>query len=337
MPNNPNFSYQPGVSLSGCVNPRRVEAPGYDRGTRQPLAWRCGQAFLAAGTIATTGILLRSLAAYDQPVWLKDSQYFLMPLLLFRKVRGATRERLHALSQAFIEIADPAGRGPTAHIQIYTNNDLISQAVAKTFGPLQRPLGFVVRDLQERMLVAQGFIHSRHSSRIAVCLKKDQATGTRAPGTPRGVEPRGQAASAKTGVPTLQTSPADRGDAAAADAQDRRARSQLPQRRQLSDEHGAAGFSNRPPRAVTRLEKSPRGGRHRVPQHSRNDHHLLGHGQRAPDRAGSRTAGAVTAVAAFPLPPPASASSTFCPHRRCLAGGTPEEPRRVPGVHRVTI
>ena len=49
--------------------------------------------------------------------------------------------------------------------------------MAGAFGPLGRPLGFLLRDLQERLLVAQGYVHSQHSSRIAVCLKKDPGTG----------------------------------------------------------------------------------------------------------------------------------------------------------------
>jgi choline dehydrogenase-like flavoprotein len=176
--NNPNFSYQPGVIIDEVrESSQGAEVLGYDQVTRQPMAWQGSRVFLAAGTIATTRILLRSLAAYEQTVWLKDSQYFLLPLVLFRKVRGATRESLHALCQLFLEISDPRRRDTSAHVQIYSNNDLISQAVAKTFGPLQRPLGFLVRDLQERLLVAQGFIHSQHSSRIAVCLKKDKVTG----------------------------------------------------------------------------------------------------------------------------------------------------------------
>jgi hypothetical protein len=179
LQSNPHFSYQPGVIVNRVrESPREAEMLGYDRTTRQALTWRGSRVFLAAGTIATTRILLRSLGAYDQTVWLKDSQYFLVPLALFRKVRGATRESLHALSQLFIEMADLAGQDTTAHVQIYSNNDLISQAVAGAFGSLQRPLGFLVRDLQERLLVAQGYIHSRHSSRIAVCLRKDPGTGT---------------------------------------------------------------------------------------------------------------------------------------------------------------
>jgi len=176
--NTPNFSYEHGMIIDEVrESSQGAEVLGYDRFTRRPLFWQGDRVFLAAGTIATTRILLRSLAAYEQTVWLKDSQYFLLPLILFRKVRGATKEWLHALSQLFIEISNPGTRDTTAHIQVYSNNDIISQAVAGAFGPLQHPLGFLVQDLQERMLVAQGFLHSRHSSRIAVCLTKDKVTG----------------------------------------------------------------------------------------------------------------------------------------------------------------
>jgi len=178
MLGNPNFSYQAGVIIDEVrESPEGAVVLGYDRATRRPLAWQGNRAFLAAGAIATTRILLRSLAAYGQTAWLKDSQYFLVPLVLLRRVKGANREWLHALSQVFLEVSEPRGRDTTAHVQIYSNNDLISQAVAGAFGPLQRSLGFLVRNFQERLLVAQGFIHSCHSSRIAVCLKKDQGTG----------------------------------------------------------------------------------------------------------------------------------------------------------------
>jgi len=174
----PNFRYEAGVIVTSVrESGSAVEITGYDRRTRAPRTWHCSRAFLAAGAVATTGILLRSLAAYGQTVWLRDSQYFLLPLLQFRKTRGATREALHALSQTFLEITDARGQEPTAHIQIYSNNDLISQAVSQAFGPLRRPFGFLARDLCERMLVAQGYLHSQYSSRIAVCLTRDPATG----------------------------------------------------------------------------------------------------------------------------------------------------------------
>jgi choline dehydrogenase-like flavoprotein len=50
---------------------------------------------------------------------------------------------------------------------------LIGQAVNQAFGPLAGPLSFLARNLQERLLVAQGFLHSDQSSRIAVSLSKE--------------------------------------------------------------------------------------------------------------------------------------------------------------------
>ncbi len=174
----PNFSYQPGVVVTSTREQGGAALiSGYDRATRAPLEWQVDRVFLAGGTISTSGILLRSLAAYDQTVWMKDSQYFLLPLMLFRKVAGATREWLHALSQIFLELSDPPHEGKTTHIQIYSNNDLISQAIAKAVGPLRGPLGFLVANLQERLLIAQGFLHSEHSSRISVRLKASPHPG----------------------------------------------------------------------------------------------------------------------------------------------------------------
>jgi choline dehydrogenase-like flavoprotein len=178
MQTEPGFTYQPGVIVvSARESTAGIELEGYDRKTRQPLSWSGGRAFLAAGAIPTTRILLRSLGAFDQPVWMKDSQYFLAPMALWTRVPGAMRENLHSLSQIFIEFFDRQGTDRTVHLQIYSYNDLIGQAIAKAFGPWRRPLGFLVRNLQERLLVLQGYLHSDHSSRISLCLKKGDATG----------------------------------------------------------------------------------------------------------------------------------------------------------------
>src|SRR2546429_445630 len=78
------FNYQPGVVVRSLRETgQSVEILGYERLTGQPLVWQCERAFLAAGAIPTTRILLCSLEAYDQTVSMKDSQYFLLPLLMF--------------------------------------------------------------------------------------------------------------------------------------------------------------------------------------------------------------------------------------------------------------
>jgi hypothetical protein len=172
------FAYEPGVIVESVrERPDGVDVAGRDIETGQPRGWRGGRVFVAAGAAATTGILLRSVGAYGQPVEMIDSQYFLLPLMQLERARGASREWLHALSQVFIELRDPSGAEPGAHVQVYTNSDLINDGIANTFGPLRRPLAFLVRDLQERMLVAQGFLHSDHSSRMRITLTRDESSG----------------------------------------------------------------------------------------------------------------------------------------------------------------
>lgn len=175
----PQFRYEPNVVVTSVREQgSSAVVAGYDPRTRVPVVREGTRVFLAAGAIATTGILLRSLEAYDRPAVLKDSQYFLLPLALTRRIKGASREWLHALSQVFLEIVDPATCRRSVHIQVYSNNDLIGQAVRKTFGPLAGALEFLARNLEDRLLIAQGFLHSDHSSQIEVRLKQTGDKGT---------------------------------------------------------------------------------------------------------------------------------------------------------------
>jgi len=170
---NPAFEYQGNVIV---VSVREVgdevEIAGYNRNTHQPLSWRCERVFLAAGAIPTTRILLKSLGAYDQTVHLKDSQYFLFPRMLPKRVKGASRQELHTLSQLFMEIMDADENERVAHLQIYTQSDLINDALSGTLGPLGKVFPPLLKNLQDRMLVAQGFLHSDLSPRIALKLSK---------------------------------------------------------------------------------------------------------------------------------------------------------------------
>jgi len=172
---NAGFRYQGGVVVQSVQEiADTVQITGTETSTGKESQWQCRRAFVAAGPLPTTAILLRSLEAYDQPLSLKDSQYFLFPMLLLKKARGARAEPLHALSQIFLEMTRPPTEETLAHIQIYTNSDLISEAVEKSFGPLAGMLSPIVKDMQDRMLIAQGFLHSHASSEISVTLSKTE-------------------------------------------------------------------------------------------------------------------------------------------------------------------
>ena len=164
-----NFSYQRDVIVTTVrENAEKVFIAGFHRETRAPLAFEADRVYLAAGVIPTAQILLRSQNACDRPLILRDSQYFLFPLLLARRTRGVQAEALYTLSQLFIELHRPEISRHSIHLQLYTYSDLIGQAVRQSLGPLK----FFAPQLEERMIIVQGYLHSDDSPAIAMTLKR---------------------------------------------------------------------------------------------------------------------------------------------------------------------
>ena len=126
--------------------------------------------FLAAGVLGTASILLRSTGQYDHPITLKDSQYYLLPLLRLKGTAQVSTERLHTLAQLFLEIFDPSVSPYTIHLQTYTYNELFREPVAAKLGPA-RPF-FPLESFIGRLLLFQGYLHSKHSPHINLTLQK---------------------------------------------------------------------------------------------------------------------------------------------------------------------
>ena len=169
-----DFRYQPDVIVR-AVEERAgvVKIIGYQRVTRAPLEFEAERVYLATGVIATTGILLRSLQAYDRPASISDSQYFLLPGVLGKRAPNVRHEPLHALSQLYLEILDPKVSDYAVHLQVYSYNDFIGRIVSGAMGPVAKLLPFLARELEGRLLLMQGFIHSAESGHIAVTLQRN--------------------------------------------------------------------------------------------------------------------------------------------------------------------
>lgn len=118
--------------------------------------------YLACGAIETTRILLKSMGSYHHKLEMKDSQYFLMPVLKKSVGHGNIRsESLHTLAQLFIEIFDQDIDPKGIHLQVYGYNDLFDFI----------PVEFLLR----RMLVIQGYLHSNSSSVMDVQLEQTES------------------------------------------------------------------------------------------------------------------------------------------------------------------
>ncbi|MGH7980642.1 MAG: hypothetical protein ACREE6_14795, partial [Limisphaerales bacterium] len=85
----------------------KVIIEGFHRQSGAALSFEAERVYLAAGVIPTAQILLRSQDAFDRPLTLRDSQYFLFPIIRARGARNVRDEALHTLSQAFVELSNP--------------------------------------------------------------------------------------------------------------------------------------------------------------------------------------------------------------------------------------
>lgn len=158
---NPNFRYAPGFvvqrveEVAGEVRVHALNAQG------APETFSGARAFMAAGVLASTAIMLRSLGLYDQPVTFADSQYFLLPMLRLRSVPGFERDNLHTLAQLFLELTDDTLTPNTIHLQTYTYNDLFEAPIAQKLGALQQ--FFPTKAFLSRLFLFQGYLHSDDS------------------------------------------------------------------------------------------------------------------------------------------------------------------------------
>lgn len=168
----PNFSYQGDVIVTRLrEDSGKVLIEGFNRLTRAPLSFEAGRAYLAAGVVPTAQILLRSQNAYDRVLPLRDSQYFLFPILLARRPRDAQAEARYTLSQAFIEMSRPDVSRHTVHLQIYTQSEYIGATVRQKLGPLR----CLAPHIEDRLLIVQGFMHSNDSQSIEMKLQRHGA------------------------------------------------------------------------------------------------------------------------------------------------------------------
>lgn len=149
-----------------------VIVTGLDLAKNQPFSHRAARVFVGAGVLPTAKIVLSSLQLFNTPIRLLDSQYFIYPLLRFGRTDAVESEEMHTSSQVFLEIDDPAVSKHLVHLQIYGYSSFLHHELNRTF--LGWPLRFSSfrRQFLGRLLIAQGFIHSKESGSVELTLKR---------------------------------------------------------------------------------------------------------------------------------------------------------------------
>src|SRR6185369_2431234 len=168
----PNFTYRQNIIVKTFREiGDQVEIKGYHLPSHEDFEVKAPRLFIAAGTLATTRLVLESLEATNASVTLKDSQYFLLPLLRNHAPAGFDKaEPEHTLSQAFIEVFDRKVSEKSVHLQVYGYNDLYREAIRNTAGPLFGLSKPIVDTFLKRFILVQGYLHSDYSHEIEARL-----------------------------------------------------------------------------------------------------------------------------------------------------------------------
>lgn len=165
-----NFRYESDVIVTRLREQTgTVLIEGFHRKSGEALSFEAERVYLAAGVIPTAQIVLRSQDAFDRPLTLRDSQYFLFPIIRARRVPGVEAEALYTLSQVFLELNHSRISRRSVHLQVYTYSDTIASAVRRSLGPLK----VFARPILERLLIVQGYLHSDESAAIQMTLRRD--------------------------------------------------------------------------------------------------------------------------------------------------------------------
>lgn len=129
--------------------------------------------FVACGSISSTRLMLESMGR-TQPVPLRDSQYFVIPMVTLRAAPVSVATQGNTLAQVFVEYENVGIFAHATHLQIYGYNDIMLSALAKRLplGPAR--LERALRPMLGRMVVVQGFLHSEDSPGLTIGCNRDQ-------------------------------------------------------------------------------------------------------------------------------------------------------------------
>jgi choline dehydrogenase-like flavoprotein len=146
--------------------------------------FKADKVFLAAGSLASSRIVLKSKKIYNVPVNFKVSDFYILPSITFFSKSNVVEEKLNTCCQYFLQLKDSKIDSRLINLQVYTYNDLYYETFKRLTGIffplLKRPIHWFL----DRFVVIFCYLHSDNSAHMQLCLKNDdilQVTGIRNP------------------------------------------------------------------------------------------------------------------------------------------------------------
>jgi choline dehydrogenase-like flavoprotein len=124
--------------------------------------------FIACGAVSSTRLLLDSIGAGERTCRLRDSQYFVVPMMTARAAPVSVATQGNTLAQVFLELDDPQACRHAAHLQLYGYNDLMLSMLAARLPLSAERAERLLHPLLGRLLVLQGYLHSDDSPGMSI-------------------------------------------------------------------------------------------------------------------------------------------------------------------------
>jgi choline dehydrogenase-like flavoprotein len=144
---------------------------------------RASRVFVGCGAISSTRLMLNSLGRSRCTLRMRDSQYFVIPVLTPRAAPVSVATQGNTLAQVFVELEGGHVSKRSAHLQVYCYNDIMLAALARRLPLPAATAERMLRPLLGRLLVLQGFLHSTDSPGLAVEYEPERVrvSGDRVP------------------------------------------------------------------------------------------------------------------------------------------------------------
>lgn len=151
----------------------KVFISAHDSMTRENMRFEGARVFAACGPLISTLLALKSLRKQHHKIEFLDSSHFLLPCLMYDRVKNVEKEKLHTLCQLYLKLTNADISTQAINLQIYTYMDHYAEKFKHIFKTSYALISPLLRPLVDRMLVIQGHLHSQNSHKFTMQIKND--------------------------------------------------------------------------------------------------------------------------------------------------------------------
>ena len=169
-----NFNYQKGIIVDFIEEQNdlvKIHMRSDKDGKKSVI--EADKVFIAAGTFASTRIVMKSKKMFNMAVKMKSSDFYIFPSFTFFHSKDVIKEKLNTCCQYFLQVDDKKIDSHIVNLQIYTYTDHYLKVLKKLTGMFYPLLKKPISWLLDRFIVVFCYLHSDNSGHMELTLLND--------------------------------------------------------------------------------------------------------------------------------------------------------------------